>query len=162
MPDLKSAPDFHVRRSLLTLRGSFRGPVETGALTLRPLLTRDFESFETEFRGCGRDPECSFRTLLVLSRNRESRRPTGSVAKRCGQGGNARTPGGEPLGVFCELVCRVSTQNRNELPGTNPLRTNAREHSFGKSRGHGRLRDFESFAVRGERYGPSSNSGQGD
>ena len=79
-------------------------------------VNQRLREFWYEIPGFGRDLEGSLRTPVGLSRNGESRKATRSDAKRCVKGGYAITPGGEPLGVFCELVCTANTQNRNELP----------------------------------------------
>lgn len=72
--------------------------------------------FWTEISGSGRDHQGAFRTPAGLSRNRERPCDGRNRVTSCGKGGKAKTPRGEPLGVFRELVCRVCTQNRNELP----------------------------------------------
>lgn len=72
--------------------------------------------FLTEIPGSGRDHPGVFRSPVGLSRNRECQNSGRIDVTSFGKGGNEKTPGGEPLGVFRELVCTASTQNRNELP----------------------------------------------
>jgi hypothetical protein len=72
--------------------------------------------FWTEIPGAARDHPGAFRTPAGLARNGEWTTFGTSRVTSCGKGGKAKTPRGEPLGVFRELVCRVCTQNRNELP----------------------------------------------
>ena len=72
--------------------------------------------FWAESPGSKRDHPGAFRNPVGLSRNRERQNSGRDDVTSCGKGGNEKTPGGEPLGVFRELVCTASTQNRNELP----------------------------------------------
>ena len=63
-------------------------------------VNQRFREFWPEIPGCGRNLEGSLRTPTTLSGTRESSRKTQSVANRTKKGGNEKTPGGEPLGVF--------------------------------------------------------------
>ena len=142
----------------LTKSGSERDRVVNSETPVNQRL----REFWREIPGCGRDLEGSSRTPVGLSRNGESRQATRSDTNRCVKGGNAKTPGGEPLGVFCELVCTAITQNRNELPERNPLRNNTLFLQTRKPLSSSKLASSSPFRwlqVIGAIYGTRTGSG---
>ena len=79
---------------------------ETSLVTFWSLLTRERESFWPEILGFERNLEGSSRTPMDLSQTRESGDTPALDVNTCGKGGKRKTPGGEPLGVRRQLVCR--------------------------------------------------------